>query len=426
MNSRIGFDLVVGLTLRGLGAASGFVLFWLIAQLGGAPTVGAYQMGLTTASTIALLAVAGQDVLIIREAPQIARGGSLADLRTHYVAGRRFAMLSGAAGAALMLLGVWVASLLITDLEPWVALLLAFAPVVPMMAVLRHSTALLRCQGNVLLSQSLEGLVYTSLAAVMIASLWLSDQTVTPVFLPLAYLAGLVLATGVALFAANRMSTSWKESGEGRASLDIPAGLRITGAPFLTQAGEWLTLIALGALAGLSDAGIYRTAFTICLLFQLVSTSFATMAGPHMARASAESDRAGLFSITTKVGLIGSALVAPLAALCVIVPEWLLGLFGDEFKAGALTLQIVAVTQLFNVAVRPVIPALVMVGREKLVLGIEVVATSFGVLLAVVLIPSMGMLGAAIGFACATVLRNLSALISLIRWHPDIAEAMQT
>ena len=63
MKSRIGFDLAIGLSLRGLGAATGFVLFWLIAQIGGAPTVGAYQLGLTTASTLALLAVAGQDVL---------------------------------------------------------------------------------------------------------------------------------------------------------------------------------------------------------------------------------------------------------------------------------------------------------------------------------------------------------------------------
>ena len=322
-----------------------------------------------------------------------------------------------------MMIGVVIASALIADLEPWLWLLLAFAPVVPMMAVLRHSTALLRSQGNVLMSQSLEGLVYTSLAAVIVATLWLSGQSVPPVYLPLAYLAGLALAVGIGVAAAGRLSISWLTSQKSATpvALDLRAGLRITGAPFLTQASEWLTLIALGAMAGLADAGIYRTAFTICLLFQLVSTSFATMAGPHMARASAESDRAALMAITRKVGLIGTALVTPLAALCLIVPEWLLGLFGDEFVSGALTLQIVAAIQLFNVALRPTIPALVMVGREQLVLGIEIVSASLGVLLAIALIPSLGMLGAALGFASATVLRNSASLFSLLRWHPEPA-----
>jgi O-antigen/teichoic acid export membrane protein len=130
--------------------------------------------------------------------------------------------------------------------------------------------------------------------------------------------------------------------------------------------------------------------------------------------------------ITWKVGLIGLVLVAPLAALCLIVPGFLLGLFGEEFVAGALTLQLLAAAQTVNVVFGPVGTALIMVGRERQVLAIEIVASSIAVLLALVLIPQLGMVGAAIGFASATVLRNTASRIALNFWHPDTAGSVGT
>ncbi|WP_299194637.1 polysaccharide biosynthesis C-terminal domain-containing protein [uncultured Erythrobacter sp.] len=415
MKGRIGFDLAVGLGLRGLGAVSGFVLLWLIAKVNGSEAVGAYQLGLTTATMLAVISVAGLDFLIIREAAVIVRRGTIGDLRETFTKGRRFILCSGTACALLMLVGGLSIYALADAPNPLLYIILAFSPAVLLLALLRHSNALLRSQGSVLLSQSLEGVLYTSIAAGVIAVLWLANSDVEPIALPLAYLAGLALATGISLFAARRLSRNW---GEGTAQIDIPTGLRVTGAPILMTSGEWLTLLAIGAIAGLSDAGIYRTAFMFCLLFQLVNASFSTMAGPHIAKASAAGDRAGVMGITHKVGLIGLVMVAPLAALCLVLPELLLGLFGEEFIAGALALQILAAAQTINVVFGPVGAALIMVGRERQLLKIEVAATSLAVILALALIPVLGFLGAAIGFACATILRNAASRFILSRWHP--------
>ncbi len=415
MRGKIGFDLAIGLGLRGLGAVSSFALIWLIAQIAGAGAVGAYQLGLTSAMVLGAVAVAGLDVLIIRTAAGTGQTGALGDLNATFKAGRHRVALAGLAGGLALLIGGTALAVWADDQRQAALVILAFAPAVPLLALLRLGNALLRSQGSVLLSQSLEGVFYTTLAAAIIALVWWSAAVLPLALLPLPYVAGLAVATLIGWSVIRGVTASW---GEGTAQIDTRAGLRAAAAPLIMMGGEWLTLVLLGALAGLAEAGIYRTAFQFCMLFQLVNASFATMAGPHLARAHAIGSRDAVMAITLKVGLIGLALVAPLAALCLLVPELLLGLFGPEFVAGALALQVLAAAQTVNVMLGPVGTALIMVGRERSVLGIEFAASGLAILLALALIPGMGLLGAAIGFAAATVLRNGVARVLLSRWHP--------
>jgi O-antigen/teichoic acid export membrane protein len=415
MRGKIGIDLAIGLGLRGAGAVSSFALLWLIARMAGADAVGAYQLGLTTATVLGVMAVAGLDVLIIREAARAGAGSAQADLRASFLAGRRLIVRTGGVLAMAMLAGGAAMTALWADDAGAALAIIAFVPAVPLLALLRHGNALLRSQGKVLLSQSLEGVFYTTLAATIIAGFWFTDTPLALGLLPLPYLAGLAVAVAIGFDAASRTVRDW---GKGTARLDIRAGLRTTAAPLIMMSGEWLTLVLLGLLAGLAEAGIYRTAFQFCMLFQLVNASFATMAGPHIARAHAGGSRADVLATTRKVGLIGLALVAPLAAVCLLAPQFLLGLFGPEFVAGALALQVLAAAQTVNVMFGPVGTALVMVGRERTVLWIEVAASGLAIALALALIPAMGLLGAAIGFAAGTVLRNVGARVMLSRWQP--------
>lgn len=415
MRGKIGIDLAIGLGLRGAGAVSSFALLWLIARIAGAGAVGAYQIGLTTATVLGVMAVAGLDVLIIREAARAEAGGEQANLRANFLAGRRLILRTGIALAAVMLIGGAATTELWADNAGAALAIMAFVPAVPLLALLRHGNALLRSQGKVLLSQSLEGVFYTTLAAAIIAGFWITETPLALGLLPMPYLAGLAAAVAIGFGAASRTVRDW---GDGTAQLDIRAGLRTTAAPLIMMSGEWLTLLLLGLLAGLTEAGIYRTAFQFCMLFQLVNASFATMAGPHIARAHAGGSRAEVLKTTRKVGLIGLALVLPLAAVCLTAPQFLLGLFGPEFVAGALALQVLAAAQTINVMFGPVGTALVMVGRERTVLWIEVAASGLALALALALIPAMGLLGAAIGFAAGTVLRNLAARVMLSRWQP--------
>lgn len=415
MRGKIGFDLAIGLTLRGLGAVSSFALVWLIARSSGPGVVGAYQLGLTSATVLALMAVTGLDMLLIRAAARSGASGSQGDLKATYLAGRRLITRLGLLGGAAMLAGGGIIAAGLAGDRNSALVILAFAPAVPLLALLRHGNAMLRSQGNVLLSQSLEGVFYTSLAALIVAAAWWIGQPLTAALLPLPYLAGLGAAWLLCRRAVAALTRDWPP---GSAQVDWRAGLRTTGAPLVMMAGDWLTLVLLGAMAGLAEAGIYRTAFQFCMLFQLVNASFGTMAGPHLARAHARGSRKDVLGTTRKVGLIGLVLVAPLTAVCLLTPAFLLGLFGPEFVAGALALQVLAAAQTVNVMFGPVGTALVMVGEERKVLAIEFAATGLVIALTAALIPSVGLVGAAIGVAAGTVLRNGASRVMLSRWRP--------
>lgn len=415
MRGKIGFDLAIGLGLRGLSAVSSFALVWLIARSSGAGVVGAYQLGLTSATLLGLMAVTGLDIMVIREAARSETGSAKGDLKASYLAGRRLILRLGLAGGIALLAGaVAMAAGLVADRQT-ALVIFAFAPTVPLLALLRHGNAMLRSQGKVLLSQSLEGVFYTSLAALVIAIVWWSGIALQPALLPLPYLVGLGAAWLMCRRAVAAITHDWRD---GTAHVDWRAGLRTTAAPLIMVAGDWLVLVLLGAMAGLAEAGIYRTAFQFCMLFQVVNASFATMAGPHIARAHARGSREEVLATTHKVGLIGLALVAPLTAVCVLAPEFLLGLFAPEFVAGALALQVLAGAQTVNVMFGPVGTALVMVGEERKVLAIEVAATGVVIALTAVLIPVMGLTGSAIGVAAGTVLRNGAARVMLSLWRP--------
>ncbi|NJO13826.1 MAG: hypothetical protein HC870_00940, partial [Rhizobiales bacterium] len=78
-----------------------------------------------------------------------------------------------------------------------------------------------------------------------------------------------------------------------------------------------------------------------------------------------------------------------------------------EFARGATALQLLAIGQLFSVAAGPLGAALIMQQRERAVLATELFAIGCGVIVAIMLIPTWGMTGAAAGLLCSDVLRNV-------------------
>jgi O-antigen/teichoic acid export membrane protein len=151
------------------------------------------------------------------------------------------------------------------------------------------------------------------------------------------------------------------------------------------------------------------------MLFQLVNASFATMAGPHIARAAAAGEKQDVLRIVRTAGLIGLALCVPLTIAGLVAPGWILGLFGPAFPPGAAALQVLVAAQTINVALGPVGTALIMVGRERTVLVVEAVATFTGVALAVLSLGTLGIAGVAMGSLAASIIRNGSNAVLLRR-----------
>jgi len=166
-----------------------------------------------------------------------------------------------------------------------------------------------------------------------------------------------------------------------------------------------------------------------------------------------DTDRVGIYVIATRIAslvgfglLAANSIVAPLIAelwstdnhdelqrivtlavrgifvftiICsstlVVFGEMVLGLFGEEFISGYMPLLLLILGQMINALAGPVGFLMTMTGHQKqaaVILGMSVLVN---IVLNVILIPQMGVVGAAIATVTATLILNVSLLIFVMR-----------
>lgn len=398
-------DLLIGLSLRGLGAVASFAFVWLIAYEFGARVVGLYQIGFMTITLLSTIAVLGQDVMLVRAVSPLLRDGNLDETRAVYRSAHgfvlRFGLLMALAG---LVSAVPLASLAFQQpgAAPYLALL---APLILLMPWLKLQNALIRSFGMTKISQSLEGVFYTSFAMLAFLLVIMLGGWSQPLLIP----GFVVCGVGLCVAYGHRVVQAQLGIADGPAAKpDLRAGAWVAAAPFLGAFAGWLISLLISAQLGAGDVGIFRVAVQVCLLMQLINSSFATMAGPYLSRAAQAGDLAMVRRTALVAGVIGAMISAPLVLAIWVAPGPIMGLFGDEFVKGTAALQLLAIGHLIDVAAGPVGVAMVMQKRERTVLIILGLATVIGVALAFVLVPVLGLAGAAIGTMAIAIIRNIA------------------
>lgn len=182
-----------------------------------------------------------------------------------------------------------------------------------------------------------------------------------------------------------------------------------------------LDIVLVGALAGLAEAAIYTAATRFLVLGQLAGTSVSRAVQPKLARAISKGDHDSAQSMYRSATAWLVLLVWPFYLVLAFASEPLLRLFGSEYEAGASVVVILALTMLVATACGMVDVVLTMAGRTTWNLYNVLVALVVNVALDLILIPDLGILGAALGWAAAILVANLLPLIqiaSVLRTHP--------
>lgn len=410
-------DLMLGFGLRAAGAVSAFFLSWMVARHFGAGVFGAFQLGLATIAILTMAAVQGLDRIVVRTASAAFGRGEADAAAGFFTAARRRVAIVSIVIAGLMLLGAQPLSDRLANTPSLAGHLRWLAPAVVTLSLIRVASAFLRARGSILVSQSLDGVGYTTIVIILLAFALGLDGAgvarVSPTTPAAFYLIGTVIIAGAAWYATGR---AMRGVSAAPPSINLAAGLYIAGFNLLAAFGDWFGLFLLTVLRNTAEAGIYRAGFQICLLFTIVNTSFAQIAGPRIAQAYDRGDPREVWRTVRFSGLFGSALVAPLLIGLMVAGEILLGLFGPEFAAGAVALRILAVGQFVNVAAGPLGAALTMTGRERAVLMIEIGSLLPGIVILVWLLPHYGMVAAALSATVAAIIRNGASWI-VLRHH---------
>jgi len=182
-----------------------------------------------------------------------------------------------------------------------------------------------------------------------------------------------------------------------------------------------LDIVLVGVMKGPAEAAIYTAATRFLVAGQLGNSAISMAAQPQLTHLFAVRDRVGVntvYQVTTAWLIL---LTWPIYLLAAVFGPSVLAIFGRSYHAGSTVMVILALAMLVATACGQVDTVLITAGKSSWSLANGLLAMCVNIGVDLVLIPKMGITGAAIGWAAAIAVSNLAPLVQVataIRVHP--------
>jgi O-antigen/teichoic acid export membrane protein len=233
----------------------------------------------------------------------------------------------------------------------------------------------------------------------------------------IAYIVGLYTVVGLSLFwlfkegilSAFLETKHWFEKKVYYNLLRISLPLLLASS--LTFVKGWIDSIMVGIFLTKADVGIYNIALKLSAVTAIILTAVNTIAAPKFAEAYANGEKEKLNRIvqhSTKMIFYGSL---PILILFLAIPGYILFIFGPEFVAGKNALILLAVGNFINAIAGSVGYFMQMTDSQLAFQNITFISTGLGILLNYLLIPVLGIEGAALSTCIGLIVWNLACVL---------------
>ena len=168
-----------------------------------------------------------------------------------------------------------------------------------------------------------------------------------------------------------------------------------------------LDIILIAVLRSPTEAAVYTAATRFVVLGQFGTLAIQQVLQPKFTALIARNENESLREVYRISAAWSMALVWPIYAIVGCAPLAYLGMFGDGYAGSdaVLVVWLMCVAMLFGVATGPADTLLMMSGRSRISLVNSLLALTLDVVLCLVLIPRMGISGAAVAWAVAVITR---------------------
>ncbi len=166
---------------------------------------------------------------------------------------------------------------------------------------------------------------------------------------------------------------------------------------------HWIDILMLGYFLPPKDVGIYQPAVRTTGIIRLFLVSFSGIFTPMIAELISKNairEMEQIYKLTCRWII---TLAVPFFIIVIVRSEQIMMLFGNDFLEGANLLLLLLSGMLFQAIGNPAGSTLVMAGKTKLVLLNTIFISIINIFLNIVLIPKMGLMGAAWGTAISLI-----------------------
>lgn len=193
----------------------------------------------------------------------------------------------------------------------------------------------------------------------------------------------------------------------------LSVSLMINGGMYLIL-GQ-LSVLLMGVMHSETESGLFSAAVRLATLVSFAITAINMTAAPLLSESYAKGKHDQLQQVCTTSGRAGFSFAAVVFIGFVVAGRPLLGLFGTEFTAAYPALLLLSAGQLFGAYCGQTGTMATMTGYHRVLTRVLVIATALNVMLSVLLIPLLGMTGAAAASCCAAVTWNAIMAVAIKR-----------
>ncbi len=397
----------VALVLKVLGAGLTFLFNLVLARTLGAEGAGLYFLALTVTTIATVFGRMGLDNTLLRFTAANASVDDWAAVKGVYLKGMKLAFIASFfsavavfAFAPVLVDKVFQKPELVIPMR-WMSL-----AVVPMTFVMLHAQAL---KGLKRIKDSF--IVFgVSVPAISLTALLLFGASYGVNGAIWAYASGAILTAllGVILWHIATPQLR-KVSSSFRTNNLLKSSIPLFWVASLNMMVSWTATFALGIWGTKEDVGLFSMASRTAMLTSLILTSVNSISAPKFAELYKKKDMAALGATARNTARLMTFVASPLLLLFLVAPQWVMGMFGEEFQKGGILLSMLAIGQFVNVATGSVGYLLMMSGNEKLMRNNVAFVAVMSVVLNALFVPIYGPFGAVIATAVCLASQNLIA-----------------
>ena len=390
---------VLSLAMKVSGSVAALVMFALAARSMAVADFGLLVIAFNAVSFLAVLAVLGQDTLILRSwgefferSPALARGAIVYGLRVTIVG----AVL--AVGGFVVWAGAIDGRLARPDLVAVAAFLLT-------QTLLHYASSLTRAVRGVFHSEPNRELTWRlPLVAVLGWTLFAGRETSIASFFAVAAAGQLAALVFQSIAIANGLPATIRGARAEIAGGDwTRRSAAMTTAAMAEAANQYADVVLIGALAGPVASAGYFVAARIASVFPMLTSGLHNYSASRIAELYYGGRAHELQRLLARVMMLALALVALLMVVIAFAGPWLLALFGAQYRDEYAVLMLLAGVSAFTTLMGPGSMMMLTMGHERLYLKLVVGALAVRIAALVALVPTFGILGAAIAVGLAIV-----------------------
>ena len=387
-------SIVILLRLFNIGL--GFITTLFLAHAMGAVGFGVFALGISIAFLFSLPSRLGLQQFLIKSLPGYTATNNCGEYKGAIV----FALIT--AGAITVLVSAFAAISIISGLEPGPmrqASLLGIG-IAPFITITYLAQSILQTRMKPLRAHAPEFLIVQSLFLAYILIIHLTSS-LTPIPVLFCFGAAWGVAALISIYWTKKTWPLLADSGLPRIAWRDWAGLALamTAASLFSILIGRIETVALAALSGPAEIGIYAIAMRFALLVTFSGFAISSGLGPALSRLHAEGDYLGIgrrLSLAART----NTMVAIIACIGIIgVTSFLIPLIGPDFIRSRNVVAVLTLGFFVQATMSRPYDALNMLGHINVAIPVSFAAIALYATLLVMLIPHYGALGAAIATA---------------------------